>query len=175
MRGFAAIGLDNPKCLANIGGAMRAVACYGGALIVLGGPRVIRLGKLVTDTTKAYRRIPVLQVDDVMQAIPFDCVPVAVDLVEGARDLRTYTHPERAYYIFGAEDATLGKRVLDHCRDKVMIPMNGCMNLAASVNVVLYDRLMKSSKASNVRVHRRALRYVCSSSLVRARPSATRC
>ena len=139
------VALDNPKCLANLGGAMRAAQCYGARLILVGGLRMPRLGHLVTDTRKAYRHTPVLLVDDIMDHIPYDCVPVAVDLVEGARDLRGYTHPERACYIFGPEDGTLGRRVLERSRDKIMVPTVGCMNLAATVNVVLYSRLCGQS------------------------------
>lgn len=143
-RGYAVIALDNIKSPLNLGSAMRAAQCYEAGLILVGGPRMQRIGKIATDTMKAYRHIPVMMVDDVMAHIPHDCVPVAVDLVEGAKDLRAYSHPERAFYVFGAEDATLGKRVLDACRDRVMVPTVGCMNLAASVNVILYDRLAKA-------------------------------
>ena len=140
-RGYAVIALDNPKCLANLGGAMRAAQCYGASLILIGGARMQRIGKLATDTMKAFRHIPTVMVDNVMDHIPYDCVPVAVDLVDGAKSLVDYTHPQRAFYVFGPEDGTLGARVLDKCRDKVMIPTVGCMNLAATVNVVLYSRL----------------------------------
>ena len=87
--------------------------------------------------------MPLLQVDDIMKCVPYDCVPVAVDLVDGAEDLREFKHPERAYYIFGAENQTLGDEVLRHCKHKVFIPTKHCMNLASTVNVVLYDRLLK--------------------------------
>lgn len=142
-RGFAAIGLDNPKDSHNVGSAMRAVGVYGAALLVVSGKR-IKAGS--TDTMKHHRHIPMQNVDDLFDAIPFGCVPVAVDLIEGAIPLNEYKHPERAFYIFGAEDATLGKRVLDRCRDVVYIPTDGCMNLAATVNVVLYDRMTKANK-----------------------------
>lgn len=143
MRGYAVVALDNPKCLANLGGAMRAAQCYGAALVLVGGPRMPRLGKLVTDTMKAYRHIPVVFVGNVMDHIPYSCVPVAVDLVDGAQDIRGYVHPERACYIFGPEDGTLGRRVLERSRDKIMVPTTGCMNLAATVNVVLFSRLCR--------------------------------
>lgn len=145
-RGYAVVALDNPKSVVNVGSALRAAQCYGASLILIGGPRMQRIGKIATDTMKAYRHIPVMMVDDVMAHIPYDCVPIAVDLLEGARSLPTYTHPERAFYVFGAEDATLGKRITDKCRDKIMVPTTGCMNLAASVNVILYDRLAKGMK-----------------------------
>mgnify|MGYP003385601418 CR=1 FL=1 len=145
-RGYAVVALDNPKSVVNVGSALRAAQCYGASLILIGGPRMQRIGKIATDTMKAYRHIPVMMVDDVMAHIPYDCVPIAVDLLEGARSLPSYTHPERAFYVFGAEDATLGKRITDKCRDKIMVPTIGCMNLAASVNVILYDRLAKGLK-----------------------------
>lgn len=50
---------------------------------------------------------------------------------------------EESDIISGAEDATLGKRITDKCRDVVYVPTTGCMNLAATVNVVLYDRMAK--------------------------------
>lgn len=144
-RGFACIALDNPKCAANIGGAMRAAHVYGAQLIVIGGPRYQRFKKYATDVTKAYRHIPTLEPLDVFEGLPHDCVPIAVDLLEGAKPLTTYKHPERAFYIFGAEDQTLGARIIERCRDKIVIPTQYCMNLAATVNVVLYDRMAKAS------------------------------
>lgn len=143
MRGYSVIALDNPKCLANLGGALRAAHCYGASLILIGGQRMLRIKRLVTDTMKAYRHIPVMLVDDVTEHIPYDCVPVAVDLVANATPLPEYRHPPRAVYFFGPEDGTLGERVLKRCRDRIMVPTTGCMNLAATTNVVLYDRAAK--------------------------------
>ena len=140
LRGYAAIGLDNPKCAANAGGVMRAAGCYGAAMVVLSG---LRMKRWSTDTSKAWRTMPVVQCEHLHEALPYDCVPVAVDLLTGAKPLHTYVHPERAFYVFGAEDATLGSRITNWCRDKVYVPTHGCMNLAATVNVVLYDRLAK--------------------------------
>lgn len=140
VRGFAAIGLDNPKCMANVGGAMRAAGCYGAAMVAMSGRR---FAKAPTDVKKQYRMTPVIETEDLRLVIPYDCVPVAIDLVHGAKSLVSFSHPERAFYIFGAEDATLGDRVLSWCRDVVYVPTNSCMNLAATVNVVLYDRMVK--------------------------------
>ncbi len=140
MRGYAAIALDHPKFDGNVGGVIRAATVYGAALVAVSGRRYKREA---TDTMAGHRHFPVLTVDDVFDAIPFDCVPVAVDLVDDAKPLPDYTHPERAFYVFGAEDATLGERILSRCRDRVMVPTVRCMNLAATVNVVLYDRMSK--------------------------------
>jgi|SRR5271156_4098437 len=140
IRGYSCVALDNIKDRNNVGGALRASHVYGVDLLVLAGRRY---SHVPADTTKAERSIPLLEVDDVFDVIPRNCVPVAVDLIEGAIPLPKYQHPERAFYIFGAEDQTLGKRITDRCRDVIYVPTQFCMNLAATVNVILYDRLCK--------------------------------
>lgn len=139
-RGFAAVGLDRPKCPANLGGALRAAHCFGAELVVVGGDRYRRS---ITDTTKAYRHIPLIHSADVMDSIPFDCVPVAVEFIKDRCQLQQYCHPHSAYYIFGPEDGSVRKEVLARCRDVIYIPSQFCLNLAAAVNVVLYDRTAK--------------------------------
>lgn len=142
-RGYAVVALDNPKSHQNVGGVLRAVGCCGAALTVLAGER---FRKWPTDVRKEWRHTPLVEVASVFDALPYDCVPVAVDLIPGAKSLVDYQHPERAFYIFGGEDRTLGADVVSRCRDMVMVPTDRCMNLAACVNVVLYDRLAKGRK-----------------------------
>lgn len=144
MRGFAAIGLHMPKTATNVGSVLRAAHCYGAAFVVATGQR---FKGAPTDTTKAYKHLPLLHAADVFDMMPHDCVPVAIDLLEGARNLMTYRHPERAFYIFGPEDGTLGQAIVSRCRDKVYVPTAFCMNLAATANVVLYDRAMKEAQS----------------------------
>lgn len=143
MRGYSVIALDNPKDNNNVGSALRAAKCYSAAMVVTSGKRY---NPASTDTMQTVRHKPLLCVEDVFNALPFDCVPVAVDLLPGATPLAEYKHPKRAFYIFGAEDATLGERITSRCRDVVYIPTDGCMNLAACVNVVLYDRQTKEQQ-----------------------------
>lgn len=152
MRGYAIIGLDNPKTPANVGGALRACGCFDATAVMISGLRMpSNIGKIPTDTQKAWRHIPVTAVNDLRDVIPYNCVPVGVEITDDAKSLHTYKHPERAFYIFGAEDATLGDRVLGWCRDVIQIPSNYCLNLAACVNVVLYDRSVKLSMQQNDR------------------------
>lgn len=143
VRGFAGIGLFNPKSPINVGGAMRAAWCYDAAFVAMTG---IRFKKAPTDTFASWRHIPTFRTDDLLSVVPYGCVPVAVDLIEGATPLPEYEHPQRALYIFGPEDGTLGKAITSSCRDVIAIPMRGCSNLAATVNVVLYDRMVKNSR-----------------------------
>jgi tRNA(Leu) C34 or U34 (ribose-2'-O)-methylase TrmL len=139
-RGFASLGLFNPKDHLNVGGALRAAACYEAALVAVQGERY---RKSSTDTTSAWRHVPTIHTDDLISSIPLGAVPVAIEFIKTARPLTGYVHPESAFYIFGPEDGSISKRVLDQCRDVVYVPTSHCMNLAATVNVVLYDRLMK--------------------------------
>ena len=143
MKGYACVGLDNPLYPSNIGSALRAVGVFNAAFLAISGKRY---RKHSFDTRKQYRHTPFFQVENLKDIIPYDCVPVAVDLIDGAIPLQEYKHPDRAFYIFGAENATLGERITSFCRDCIYIPTNGCMNLAATVNIVLYDRLSKRIK-----------------------------
>lgn len=145
-RGYTAIGLVRPKNAGNVGAVLRAAYCYDVAMVAVQGERTkIREA---ADTPQAWRHIPVLRGDDLRTFIPFDAVPVAVDLVDGAASLPAFQHPQRAFYVFGPEDGTLGKSTLDWCPLRVMVPTRMCMNLAATVNVILYDRMAKADRCA---------------------------
>jgi tRNA(Leu) C34 or U34 (ribose-2'-O)-methylase TrmL len=141
---FSCVGLYNPKFDVNVGSALRAAYCYSVSMVAITGKRCSVRNR--ADTPKTYLQIPILRVDDLHSVVPFNCVPIAVDLIEGAIPLQDYVHPKNAFYIFGPEDSTLGKNILSWCRDTIYIPTRICMNLAATVNVVLYDRMSKSEK-----------------------------
>lgn len=122
-RGYAVIGLFTPKNSLNVGSVLRAAGCYGARMVVVSGERPKRyLKRVQTDTQKAYRHLPLIGCNDLRELVPFDCVPVAVECLVNAKPLYAYTHPERAFYVFGPEDGTLGKEVTSWCRDLVYIP-----------------------------------------------------
>jgi tRNA(Leu) C34 or U34 (ribose-2'-O)-methylase TrmL len=54
-------------------------------------------------------------------------------------------HPDQVVYVFGPEDGHVPKRFRASCHRFVSIPTanDGPLNLAAAVNVVLYDRAAK--------------------------------
>ena len=143
-RGFAIVGLDSPKFAENIGGVLRACGAYGVAQVNISRCRAKHLD-VKENTSKAHRHMPTFIVDDPLEYLPWGTEIVAVDLVDDAVPLPTFIHPERAIYVFGAEDRTLDENILSRAHHRVMIPTRNCMNLAATVNVVLYDRLAKSA------------------------------
>ena len=151
-RGYFIVGLENSKNSFNVGATLRAAGIFGAASVFIQGKRYSKAG---TDTMKAYKHMPLMQVDNILSVIPYDCVPVAVELIEGATPLPSYIHPPRAFYIFGPEDSHISKRTLSACRDTIYIPCHpdsstrGCLNLAACVNVVLYDRTSKRYQVGN--------------------------
>lgn len=140
------IGLINPKTPTNVGIVMRASGCYRVNSVFYTGERFERAVKFHTDTMQANKHIPLKGVDDLTECLPEDVKIVCVELVEGAMPLTEYQHPEKAIYIFGPEDGSISKKVINKADAVVYIPTIGCMNLAATVNVVLYDRLAKSNR-----------------------------
>lgn len=138
------IGLINPKSPENVGMVMRAAGCYAANKVFYTGERFNRARKFFTDTKNVHEKIPLQATDDLLVSAPTEVKIVGVELIEGATPLIHFEHPERAYYIFGPEDGSLTQSILDVCDHVVYIPTIGCMNLAATVNVVLYDRLAKS-------------------------------
>jgi tRNA(Leu) C34 or U34 (ribose-2'-O)-methylase TrmL len=144
-RGYAAIALDRPKDAANLGGVLRAAGCYSADLVMLIGDRMRGSGK--TDTQKAWRHIPVIEADDLV--IPYGATAVCVELIAGATPLQRFVHPEQAVYVFGPEDGSVSSKIAARCAHKVYVPTAFCMNLAATANVVLYDRMSKTAPAKN--------------------------
>lgn len=139
------IGLINPKSPTNVGAIMRAAGCYRVNSVYYTGQRYDRAVKFQTDTKSVQQHIPLIAVDSLFQSLPENTQIVCVELVEGATALPDFSHPENAHYIFGPEDNSISQDIIDRADSVVYIPTVGCMNLAATVNVVLYDRLAKSS------------------------------
>lgn len=138
------IGLVNPKTPTNMGSIMRAAGCYQVEGVRYTGERFSDAVKYHTDTKAIFGKIPLQYVDSLLEGLPATTQIVCVELVEGACLLPEFVHPEQALYIFGPEDGSIPQDLIDKADHVIFIPTIGCMNLAATVNVVLYDRLAKS-------------------------------
>jgi len=154
------IGLTNPKSPSNVGAVMRAAGCYSVEQVLYSGQRYANAVKFNsskhnTDTKNARDKIPLKAADDfeklesLRDLLPKMTKIICVDLVEGATPLPHFQHPDQALYIFGPEDGTISQTVINNADSVVYVPTVGCMNLAASVNVLLYDRLAKSLVNNN--------------------------
>ncbi|WJT10254.1 RNA methyltransferase [Vibrio harveyi] len=140
----AIIGLYNPKSPTNVGAVLRAAGCYDAAQVRYSGTRYSRAVKFQTDTQNSQERIQLVEMEDLTANVADDVEIVCVELVVGATALPHFTHPENAIYVFGPEDGSLPQEMVDKAHHVVYVPTHGCMNLAATVNVVLYDRMAKT-------------------------------
>jgi len=140
------IGLTNPKSPTNVGAVMRAAGCYQVDEVKYTGQRYEKAAKFHTDTKSAARTIPLTAAESFLDNLDAETQIVCVELAEGATPLPRFKHPENAIYIFGPEDGSISHDVADRADHVVYVPTVGCMNLAATVNVLLYDRLAKSDE-----------------------------
>lgn len=142
MSGYAGIGLVGVQRAANLGGVLRAARVFDARLVLWSGRLRTPAGRGAgTNTVKAHRHMPAIHVPDVMAAIPHGAVPVLVEKWSDATPLPVFRHPRTALYVFGPENGSLPRP--DGDMPRVVIPSAWCLNLAAAVNVVLYDRTTK--------------------------------
>lgn len=84
----------------------------------------------------------------VMEPMPLkkmNGTPVCIELVDGAVPLQYFEHPEDAIYIFGPEDGGVSKALRVQAHHFVIVPTRNCLNLATTVSIVMYDRLLKET------------------------------
>ena len=155
-RHMISIGLTNPKSVSNVGAVMRAVGCFGADQVFYSGVRYDRAREFDTDTGQVTARVPLCHSGDLVAEVAKQQSLICVEFALGAQSLTTFEHPQNAFYLFGPEDASLQQQVIDAADHVVFVPTEGCLNLAASVNIVLYDRMAKS-KAHISAVHNDAL------------------
>jgi tRNA(Leu) C34 or U34 (ribose-2'-O)-methylase TrmL len=145
-----AVALVNPKYPRNVGAALRACSCFGVKQLWFSGNRVSmepqakgkdRLPR--EERMKGYKDVDMRNFDYFFEQFDRDVTPVAVELRQNAELLPQFVHPEKALYVFGPEDGSIDQVLLRHCHRFVVIPTAHCVNLAAAVYLVLYDRMQK--------------------------------
>jgi tRNA(Leu) C34 or U34 (ribose-2'-O)-methylase TrmL len=139
------IALVDPKHVYNVGGVVRAAACYNVDTVYYWGDRL----KWEDRHPRELRMYPVelIKCDSVVNIIETaqekEMTPVCVENIEGFELLPTFIHPKNPMYILGPEDGTLNSYVRHHCMRHVRIPCEFSLNLSAAVYTVLYDRSAK--------------------------------
>ena len=144
------IGLINPKSPENVGAVMRSAGNFRVDSVFYTGkryPRALMRNPMIPDVSrKLGRTISISAVTCLIDEAPTNMKIVCVELAENAIPLPEYQHPDNALYIFGPEDDSISQDLINRADEVIYVPTVGCMNLAATVNVVLYDRLTKSSQ-----------------------------
>jgi len=148
-----AVGLIDPKFPHNVGGSVRAASCFGIRQVWYSGHRVADTlalsGRLPREERmRGYREVELFNHDRFLDAFGRGTVPVAIEVRHTSEQLPAFEHPERGgLYVFGPEDGSIPKPILARCHRFVIIPTRHCVNLAAAVYLVLYDRLVKRQLA----------------------------
>lgn len=157
-----AVILLNPRYGHNVGNAMRACSVFGLSQLWWTGDRVAldleqkveKKGRLPREERmKGWRSVKLFNHDRPFQFFE-NVVPVCLEITPGAEELTTFEHPENAVYVFGPEDGGVDHTIRRLCHRFITIPTDHdesgkplCLNLAAAVNVVLYDRRAKSARS----------------------------
>jgi tRNA(Leu) C34 or U34 (ribose-2'-O)-methylase TrmL len=145
-----AIIMHNPKYPHNVGAAVRACSCFNSSLIIFTGDRVsltpegkkgYRLPR--EERMKGYKHVQLMNDNYPFNRFTRDVTPVAVEVRENSEMLPHFIHPPNPVYVFGPEDGSIPQIYLKHCQRFLVIPSPFCLNLAAAIYVVLYDRMSK--------------------------------
>jgi len=147
---YCGIGLSNPKTPSNVGSVLRASVCLGADAVFYTGLRYDRAQRFNTNTVDTELSTPLHHVQSFSELteteLPYQGISVvSVELVENAIPLPEFNHPPRALYIFGPEDYNLSQETIDQSDHVVFIPVQRCLNLSATVNILLYDRMTKNT------------------------------
>lgn len=158
----AAVLLVNPKTPYNVGAVIRSMAIFGGRHVVWTGDRIDDAdARREAGSNGRKDRLPreerMKEFSDILWGpslhdrpiAPFTqqgYTPVAVEYDPNFERLSDFVHPEKALYVFGPEDGSLGGSWLAACHRFVRIPTatRTPLNLAQAVNLVLYDRFIKT-------------------------------
>jgi tRNA G18 (ribose-2'-O)-methylase SpoU len=145
-RGYFGIGVEHSKSTQNVGTLWRTAYAFDAALLCTIGRRY---DHQITDTVKAVNHVPLqhfLTLDAFFAALPFGCLLIGVELDPRAKELRRFKHPERAFYLLGAEDNGLSRVARERCHSIVMLPGRHCLNVAVAGSIVLAHRIMQHER-----------------------------
>jgi tRNA(Leu) C34 or U34 (ribose-2'-O)-methylase TrmL len=141
------IGLVNPKSPDNVSSVMRSAGNFQVDQVFYTGvryPRALMRNSDIPDMRRSVgQTIPLYEVECLFASAAAEMKMVCVEFAENAIALPEFQHPDNAFYIFGPEDGSLEQHIIDRADAVVYVPTVGCMNLSATVNVLLYDRILK--------------------------------
>lgn len=139
-RGYFEIGVYNLKTPVNLGTLWRSAFQLGASGIFVIGKRYHRQG---SDTVKAYRHVPLRQFanfDEFKVARPYDCPLIGIEM--GGEPLSSFSHPQRAIYLLGAEDGGLPNKIIQECQHLVSLEAINTLsyNVAVAGSLIMYNR-----------------------------------
>ena len=136
-RGYFGIALFEIKFVENVASILRSCKCFNANFICIINGR-FDINKI--DTTHCERHIPIFQyenLDNFLKTIPLNVSLIGIE-VDG-KNIKNFSHPERAIYVFGGEDRTLPKIF----KERIAIPTQHCLNVSIATSIVMFDRIVK--------------------------------
>jgi tRNA G18 (ribose-2'-O)-methylase SpoU len=129
VRGYFGIGVEGINKPFNVGNLFRTAHAFDASFVFT--------------VAATYRRAELGQSDtsDTLANLPFYAL-VGVELIDGAADLPSFTHPRRAAYVLGPERASLSPAMLARCDHLLRIPTRFCLNVGIAGALVMYDRML---------------------------------
>lgn len=141
MKGYFAIGIEGVSKPMNMGNLVRSAHAFGASFVFTVGAHY-RVREARSDTSKTRKSVPWYDFetpDDIQ--VPKNCQIVGVELLEGAVELPSFTHPRCAAYVMGPERGELSPALRAKCRHIIRIPTKFCINVQIAGAIIMYDRL----------------------------------
>lgn len=147
MRGFFGLGVEGISKPMNVGSLFRTAHAFGADFVFAIAP-VVNLREIhKSDTSETEKHVPLYEYGSVEElTLPRGCQLVGVELLDEAIDLPSFTHPERAAYVLGAERRSLSPPLVDRCSHVVKIPTRFCVNVGLAAAILLYDRMISRQR-----------------------------
>ncbi len=147
MRGYFGIGVEGISKPMNAGSLFRAANAFGASFVFTIGANYQHREGQRADTSHAAGSVPFYEWPDVEAlVIPRKCALVGVELLDEATELPRYRHPGTAAYVLGPERGELSPELLARCHDVIKIPTKFCINVGMAGALVMYDRLLSSTR-----------------------------
>ena len=145
-RGYFGIGVEGISKPMNLGNLFRTAHAFGASFtFTINAHYSLKLGK--SDTSATPESVPFYRFKAADELILADgCTLIGVELTETAKELPSFRHPRCAAYVLGPERGTLTPSLMKRCSQIIRIPTKFCVNVGTAGAIVMYDRLLSTSK-----------------------------
>lgn len=146
--GYFGIMLINPQNSYNVGTVLRTAQNFGVDFVFIVGSEYKRQPG---DVNHSETFIPFLRFEttrEAIKAIPKKCKLITLEQTRRSVDLRDFSHPKRAIYVFGNEKYGVPQDIIKRSNEIIHIDTVGCLNLAVTSGIVMYDRQLRLSEVS---------------------------
>ena len=147
MRGYFGIGVEGINKPFNVGNLFRTAHAFDASFVFTIAATYRRIDLSQSDTSDALGNLPFYSFPTVTDfLLPKGCALVGVELLDGASELPSFTHPRRAAYVMGPERNSLSPALLARCDHVLKIPTRFCLNVGIAGALVMYDRMLTTQR-----------------------------